>query len=530
MAINYIRITAAKKSRPNSTAGKDAADYVLRQGRYKNLTEENEDGQKYLFQKIEDNEKIVNVSEQVPNDWKTDNKNFGEQFQQFAKDADDLERKNGATLNKLVLALPRELKTEKEQQAYCQDFLKQTGLDKQAHLAVLHLDPQNHNPHAHILFSARQLNFTCPTKADGSTDKKAYFSRQNPKDPVFGAGDLKQCKSWTNDLKKTNQDLIRSISGLEDWKPTADGKREHHQGRERNNENYKNIVEKNQGIRAERTAANVVSIADDKAQTVSISQVNEHESKSEKELEHDKNDIQRGLQQAATWKRDKNPKLAQEGARLEQELNDKLAKLDAEREKRRNKADKKKPTQQPDHQEPKKSQAGAVLGAPKSHDYGRDMDKYVSLKDLQDRQSKAANNRIFLDDKRHAQQIDAQRDAQARDTEKQQSGTAREADNLFKQMSNTYGEEHTQQARQRFDAMPVSQQADLLNNLPTQPEKMRGERAGDFMNAINYKHEASQEIQHPTWGAGQAQGFITSADKMKKLKPSWQKYATPRPR
>lgn len=530
MAINYIRSTYAKKSRPNSTAGRDSADYVLRLGKYKNLTEENEEGQKYLFQKIAENEKIVSVSEQVPHDWKTDNKKFGEQFREFSKDADDFERNNGQTLNKLVLALPRELKTEKEQQAYTQEFLKQTGLDKQAHLAVLHLDPQNHNPHAHILFSARKLDFTCPMKADGSTDRKAYFSRQNPKDQRFGSGDLKQGRAWTADIKKTNQDLIRSIPGLEDWKPTTDGKREHHQGRERTNENYKNIVEKNQGIREERAAANVVSIADDKAQTVSISQVNEYESKSEKELDSDRNDIQKALQTAQQHKRDKNPKIQAAGAKLEQELNDKLAKLDAEREKRRNKADKKKSTQQPDHQEPKKQASGAVLGAPKSHDYGRDMDKYLSLKDLQDRQNKADNNRIFLDDKKHAAQVDAQRDAQARDTQKQQSGTAREADNLFKQMSNTYGEEHTQQARERFDAMPPSQQADLLNNLPTQPEKMRGERAGDFMNAINYKHEAAQEIQHPTWGANNAQGFITSADKMKKLKPSWQKYATPRPR
>ena len=77
--------------------------------------------------------------------------------------------------------------------------------------------------------------------------------------------------------------------------------------------------------------------------------------------------------------------------------------------------------------------------------------------------------------------------------------------------------------------MSAGQQTNLLNNLPT-TEKLKGERAGDFMNAINRKYET--EVYSPTWGASEAPAFITSAERMKQLKPqpSWKKYATPRPR
>ncbi len=520
MAINYLRSTYAKKSRGKSTAARDSADYVLRDGKFKNLIEENQDGLKNPFSKIEDGEKIVQVSEAVPHDWDKNSKKFGSQFRAFSKDADNLERSNSQTLQRLVLALPRELSDQNSQQTYIKDFMKQTGLDQQPHLAVMHIDPKNHNPHAHIIFSARPLDFKCPKKNDGSTDLKAFFSRQNPKNQTFGSGDLKQGRAWTKQAMVVNQNLIRAIPGLGQWQPQRDGQKEHHQGRERTNDNYKNIIDHNQSIRAERTTANVVSIADDKAQSVSITQANPYQDKSEKELEHEQNDIQKDLQANSKNKQAKNPKVREEATKLEQELNAKLAKIKAEQEKRRNKTDKPKPTQQPQHhgQDHKTILNNATLS--KSHDYSRDLDKNASLKDNQDQRNKVNSNRLNQDDQRTAQQVDAQRDAQAQQTKQQQDGTAREADNLFNQMAKTYGADETKQARERFDAMPAGQQAAILNNLTTKPEKIRGERAGDFMNAINYKHEAAQE---------QAQGFITSAEKMKQLKPTpgWKKFATP---
>lgn len=515
MAINYLRSTYAKKSRGKSTAARDSADYVLRDGKFKNLIEENQDGLKNPFSKIEDGEKIVQVSEAVPHDWEKNSKKFGSQFRAFSKDADNLERSNSQTLQRLVLALPRELADQNAQQTYIKDFMKQTGLDQQPHLAVMHIDPKNHNPHAHILFSARPLNFKCPKKNDGSTDLKAFFSRQNPKNQTFGSGDLKQGRAWTKQAMVVNQNLIRTIPGLGQWQPQRDGQKEHHQGRTRGNDNYKNIVDHNQEIRASRASANVVKNQENDIATLA-------NTKSPKELSQDLEKAKKDLAAIAAMKSDKSPKIRDQAKATERELQSKIAQLEAASARHKANRDKKQHSkmQQPDHhgQDHKTILNNATLS--KSHDYSRDLDKNASLKDNQDQRNKANNNRLNQDDQRTAQQVDAQRDAQAQQTKQQQDGTAREADNLFNQMAKTYGAEETKQARQRFDAMPPSQQASLLNDLPTKPEKMKGERAGDFMNAINYKHEAAQE---------QAQGFITSAEKMKQLKPTpgWKKFATP---
>lgn len=271
MAIQYIRASGAKKSRENSTAARDSADYILRQGKYRELLEDDAPSRQSKLTFIPDDEKIIPVSESVPHDWQDDQKSdFGSQFRTFARDADDLERKNGRSLYKMVLAIPRELKGEKERQAFCQEFIQATGLDRQPHLAVLH-DNQK-NPHMHLIFSERQLSFACPKRPDGSLDKKAFFSRQNPKDTKFGSSSKAAGREWLKEVKDTNLSLIRTVPGLEKWTPPNDGKKEKHLGVTWDNQGPKHWAREfqNKEVRAERATANVMSIGADKAQSVHI--------------------------------------------------------------------------------------------------------------------------------------------------------------------------------------------------------------------------------------------------------------------
>lgn len=636
MAIQYIRASGAKKSRENSTAARDSADYILRHGKYRELLEDDAPSRQPKLTFIPDDEKIIPVSESVPRDWQDKEKSdFGSEFRAFAKDADNLERKNGRSLYKMVLAIPKELKGEKERQAFCQDFIQATGLDRQPHLAVLH-DNQK-NPHMHLIFSERRLDFTCPERPDGSLDKKAFFSRQNPKDTKFGSSSKAEGREWLKEVKDTNLSLIRTVPGLEEWAPPNDGKKEKHLGVTWDNQGPKHWAREfqNNEIRTGRADASVMSIGSDKAQSVHIQKrfnsdelfvkmdskqinnieftvsakpteragerftfniegftdymeppkatgaviqeatpagdlsreqnkevstlgANPYEGKSEKELEADKSDIRRGLADAESMKREANPKLRQEGERLEKELLEKMAMLDAENARRRNNMDKNdKPQKQEQSQgtpEPKRVQEAAALGAPKQSGHDKALDEIVAMKKMVEKAKQQQDAQAILLNERMEKQVDLERKKQGEEALKRQEGMAREADRLIKQVANSsaYGPDEATQLHQRYKELSASEVEQVFNRFDGQADmydssKDKSAAAANFINSVNYVYEGNrgannvfskdytpiEDDEEEPWEAGELftlGGFITSYAKNQMARGKKKKYDRPRPR
>lgn len=120
----------------------------------------------------------------------------------YWKAADTYERDNGRLFRELIVALPREL-TLDQQKALCHDFAeKATTLKDGGKLPftlAIHIDPENHNPHCHLMISER-INDGIPRNAS------TWFKRANPKEPKKG-GALKSQElngpKWLNPTRET---------------------------------------------------------------------------------------------------------------------------------------------------------------------------------------------------------------------------------------------------------------------------------------------------------------------------------------
>ncbi len=112
----------------------------------------------------------------------------------FAKDAvdffdkaDKLERANGRSYRSMVFAIPREAT---DPLAWAQALTDAMLEDKHAYRLAIHLDKDNHNPHAHLMFSERGLT--------AGMEAKDFFTRANPKEKrISGTAG----KRWLEDMK-----------------------------------------------------------------------------------------------------------------------------------------------------------------------------------------------------------------------------------------------------------------------------------------------------------------------------------------
>lgn len=437
MAIAYVSTNTTKKSANNSSAGQACVDYIRREGKYapENYKEEGHS-----------NESIVEISQAVPKDWE------GKDFRNFAEDGDRLERVNGASFRKMVVAIPREITEEKDRTEYANQWIAHQGLNQFPHLAVLH--NQENNPHFHIIFSERNLNFTCPNRQDGSTDLKAFFSRQNPKDPQFGAGDRQMGQQWLKDVKEKNIDLIRTVDGLQNWEPPK-GKPEPKIGPAWKNVDpsiREEIQEKVQTIRAEKsqtkeqdfvstfvkfsendtsaTTENLSSSENDKSETSKSSEFTQKRDEAKKQVEDLQNTLNSSKGEANGQVRAQLTVAKTQLALLE-------AQMVKEQTRQRQQSDK---AAERDAKKMAKDVAKVLEGSPKSSNQSdqhatpssksssqdHTLDNIVARKDALEAQKRQEDLQALKENERHTQSIDRQRDQQAQETQKQQQGMAQE--------------------------------------------------------------------------------------------------------
>lgn len=137
------------------------AEYIAREGRYAN--------------RLESGEKLEATEFGNMPTW------AAHQPQLFWQAADQYERKNGTTYREFEVALPRELTPEQRLDLVREFVAKEIG-DRHAYQFAIHTPTATdggEQPHAHIMFSERQL--------DGiDRDPDQYFKRYNAKAPERG--------------------------------------------------------------------------------------------------------------------------------------------------------------------------------------------------------------------------------------------------------------------------------------------------------------------------------------------------------
>lgn len=147
MAIYHLTTKSVSKGRGQSAKAKAA--YNLRLGRYAK----------------QDDKRFHGYSGNMP-EW------TGSDVRTFFEAADKFERSNGRTAREIEFALPSELSRD-EQIRLAHEFTSSIVKNKHPYVLALH-EGKGSNPHAHLLFSERQL--------DGiPRDKKQFFARAHPK-------------------------------------------------------------------------------------------------------------------------------------------------------------------------------------------------------------------------------------------------------------------------------------------------------------------------------------------------------------
>ncbi len=121
----------------------------------------------------------------------------------FFQKADLMERANGRSYRRLIIAIPREA-TDKT--AWAQGLVDDILKDKHPYRLAIH-DKGDGNPHAHLMFSERGLA-VCKTPKD-------FFCRKNPKDRTFSE------KQWLVDTKALYLSHVKLV--CPDFKPKMSG-------------------------------------------------------------------------------------------------------------------------------------------------------------------------------------------------------------------------------------------------------------------------------------------------------------------
>ena len=142
----------------------------------------------------------------------------------YWKAADIYERDNGRLYREVEFAIPRELNLD-QQKALCHAFAERLAtLDKGEKLPftfAIHTDPENHNPHCHLIISER-VNDGIPRNAS------TWFKRANPKEPKKGGAAKSQelkGKQWLEPTRQLWAQMANEAmkSGVADFNERTDG-------------------------------------------------------------------------------------------------------------------------------------------------------------------------------------------------------------------------------------------------------------------------------------------------------------------
>ena len=131
---------------------------------------------------------------------------FAKDFKELLLASDKNERANGRSYRTLKIAIPHEAA---DKQKWLEDFAEKLLGEKVAYRVAFHNDPKN--PHGHLSFVERQN-----TLDSNGFEPWKYFSRQNPKDPIFNK------KDWLVGAKELYLAHIRTVAP--DYTPALDGK------------------------------------------------------------------------------------------------------------------------------------------------------------------------------------------------------------------------------------------------------------------------------------------------------------------
>lgn len=182
MAIYHLKVAIGSKA-DGKSAGEKCA-YITRTEAYKNKSDE----------------LAYTASGNMPKWPKTNPQNDPSHYW---KTADIYERDNGRLYREVEFALPRELNLE-QQKALCHAYAEKLGtLDKGEKLPftfAIHTDPDNHNPHCHLMISER-INDGIPRNAS------TWFKRANTVTPAKG-GALKSQELKGNQWLVPTRELL----------------------------------------------------------------------------------------------------------------------------------------------------------------------------------------------------------------------------------------------------------------------------------------------------------------------------------
>lgn len=176
MASYHCRMKTAQAS------AVDHSQYLEREGKYEKIAEER-------------GEEVIRGHGNMP-EWAETPKQFWEASEKY-------ERANANHYREIEVAIPKEL-TKDEMERTVKDYCREQFGDKHAFEYALHLDKQNHNPHAHIQFSEK-IN-------DGiKRSEEQYFKQANKKAPERG-GCVKS-REWQAKGRKPSERLLQAREG-----------------------------------------------------------------------------------------------------------------------------------------------------------------------------------------------------------------------------------------------------------------------------------------------------------------------------
>lgn len=152
-------------SRGTGASGKAHADYISRDGQYAHKGD-------------------------LETAWSSNVPAWASDSSDFFRAADEYERANGTVYREIELALPREL-TPDQREKLVDQFCQDTFGDRHVYKVAIHNPAAaiegGEQPHAHIMFSDRQL--------DGhDRDRATFFKRANSKEPEKGGA--KKAEIW----------------------------------------------------------------------------------------------------------------------------------------------------------------------------------------------------------------------------------------------------------------------------------------------------------------------------------------------
>lgn len=213
MAIYHLTTKTVSKGKGQSSLAK--AQYNMREGRY-----------------AEQEDKLVYAeSGNLPKFSRGDH-------QRFWRNADHHERSNGRTAREIEIAIPKELPM-KEQVDLTKRFAYSIVKNKHPYVLAIHRG-KGTNPHAHILFSERQM--------DGiDRDAKKFFKRANAKIPEEGGAkknvEFKK-KEWLKEVRQRWADYANEALEKNGFQERIDARSLKEQGIERTPQRHLGTVSK----------------------------------------------------------------------------------------------------------------------------------------------------------------------------------------------------------------------------------------------------------------------------------------------